>query len=201
MAYVQVQPDGEYERFGSEYVLPSRFTARIEPEDAERPICHLRLTLEGGRVECDEVSLERRPGSRRIGSADLRVPLPEYVRLAVDAAAALRVPAGSTWSFDGVAEPITVLAELDDGFVATPLVGMTRTQEYRDIAGSRLAPADRQITLREVADVYTRALARRQRPTKAVMEEWNLSRSTASRWVRRAREECLLGPATPRTAG
>ena len=56
-------------------------------------------------------------------------------------------------------------------------------------------------TLLEVADVYRSAHARREPPTKAVMGEWHVSRSTASRWIKRARNAGHLGPARPRMAG
>lgn len=55
--------------------------------------------------------------------------------------------------------------------------------------------------LRAVADVYQLAYVTGGAPTKTVMERLALPRSTASRWVRMARERGLLGPATPRKAG
>ena len=55
--------------------------------------------------------------------------------------------------------------------------------------------------LRAVADVYHLAYVTGAAPTKTVMERLGLPRSTASRWIRMARERGLLGPATPRKAG
>lgn len=49
--------------------------------------------------------------------------------------------------------------------------------------------------LEEVADVYRSALERQEPPTQAVMDEWHVSRSAASRWVAAARERGFLGPA------
>jgi transposase len=50
---------------------------------------------------------------------------------------------------------------------------------------------------KEVADAYTRAWKIGDRPTKAVAEQWQVSRSTAAKWVARARATGLL-PATER---
>ena len=55
--------------------------------------------------------------------------------------------------------------------------------------------------LRTVAALYQVAYATGQAPTKLVMNRLDLPRSTASRWVRMARDRGLLGPATPRKAG
>jgi hypothetical protein len=55
--------------------------------------------------------------------------------------------------------------------------------------------------LRAVADIYQLAYLTGASPTKTVMERFGLPRSTASRWIRLAREHGLLGPATPRKAG
>jgi hypothetical protein len=55
--------------------------------------------------------------------------------------------------------------------------------------------------LRDVADTYTAALAaaiaegKRPEPTKAVMQQWHLTRPTASRWIAKARQAGALGPA------
>lgn len=63
----------------------------------------------------------------------------------------------------------------------------------------------RQLTdefLTEVAEAYRKAVAGRQRPVKAICEQWGpIHRSTASMWVRRARERGLLAPARERHTG
>lgn len=55
--------------------------------------------------------------------------------------------------------------------------------------------------LRQVAVVYAVAYACDQPPTKAVTATFGLARSTAGRWVARARERGFLGPTTPGRAG
>jgi Mn-dependent DtxR family transcriptional regulator len=55
--------------------------------------------------------------------------------------------------------------------------------------------------LEEVALTYRLAHAAGEPPTKAVMERLDISRSSASRGVAKAREKGLLGPAMERKAG
>lgn len=56
--------------------------------------------------------------------------------------------------------------------------------------------------LREVADIYREAVARGDRsPTRAVGEAKHAARSTAARWVGKARKKGFLGPAMPGRAG
>ena len=56
--------------------------------------------------------------------------------------------------------------------------------------------------LREAADVYREALATGQsNPTEVVRKRLHLARSTAGRYVGKARERGFLGPAMPRRAG
>jgi transposase len=51
--------------------------------------------------------------------------------------------------------------------------------------------------LQKVADVYQRAWVERKNPTEAVKDAFQVSYSTASKWVMRAREARLL-PGTTR---
>jgi hypothetical protein len=55
--------------------------------------------------------------------------------------------------------------------------------------------------LAQVAKVYRDAFRAGERPTKVVAETWKVSRTTAAKWVARAREAGLLGPTTQRRAG
>jgi hypothetical protein len=55
--------------------------------------------------------------------------------------------------------------------------------------------------LRAIAITHQVAYTTNNPPTRTVMQRFDLPRSTASRWVRMARERGLLGPATPRKAG
>jgi transposase len=53
----------------------------------------------------------------------------------------------------------------------------------------------------EVAEVYRRAHAVTNSPTQAVADHFERPRSTAAKWVQRAREEGLLGPTEERRSG
>ncbi len=64
----------------------------------------------------------------------------------------------------------------------------------------RLIPIDH-AGLRRVAETYRTAMRLGQPPTKRVADEHHVSRTTASRWIRRARDLGFLGPARPRVAG
>jgi hypothetical protein len=55
--------------------------------------------------------------------------------------------------------------------------------------------------LQEVADVYRRAHERGDPPTQAVADHFPTPRSTAAKWVQRAREEGFLGKTEERRAG
>jgi hypothetical protein len=55
--------------------------------------------------------------------------------------------------------------------------------------------------LRQVADLYRAAVERGDPPTRTIEDTMHVARSTASRWVARARERGLLGPATHGRAG
>ena len=53
----------------------------------------------------------------------------------------------------------------------------------------------------KVADVYAEAFVARRNPTKTVAERFQVSRSTAAKWVYRCRQMSLLGPTEKRQAG
>ncbi len=55
--------------------------------------------------------------------------------------------------------------------------------------------------LRQVAELYRAALGRGDPPTQTVANSLQVARSTAARWVARARERNLLGPALRGRAG
>jgi hypothetical protein len=78
----------------------------------------------------------------------------------------------------------------------------TEPQELRPKA-PRAEPGKRlpQERLEEVARVYRYALSHDRPPTNAVAEALDVSRSTAGRYVVRARRAGLLGPASPGVAG
>ena len=191
-------------RIGEQYALPARFQATITPEDAALPVCHLRVVVENGRAVCDGLALERQPGGPPVsGDALRRVPVLEYVSRAADNAGYWVLPGHGSEPipFEGQTFPLRSIP-FDDVHVAVPVGGIGRTAEYK--AATRAPRQQGRVTdetLRAVADVYREAIGKREAPTQAVMAEWHVSRTTASRYVRRAREAGFLGAARPRVTG
>lgn len=165
---------------------PREFTFRVEEERLysleadvvyEQPI--------GGRMGhfvVDRLTVRRRDDGPPITSEGLRqIPVAAFLRLAVEGSLlrvgpTIREGNKSTWKL-------------------TPTGPIALSERAR--AGGGPSEDD----LRAVADVYQLAHVTGGAPTKTVMERLGLPRSTASRWVRMARERGLLGPATPRKAG
>lgn len=128
--------------------------------------------------------------------------------LAVDAATQLAIQAAP-------GEPIFVTEDgedahvhhyrIDDEWVAIPVVGLPRSKQFqaakgaggRKYSGGRVGDEE----LRNVARAYRAALVEGKPPTATVAEELHVSRSTAGRYVQRAREKGFLGPTRPRLAG
>ena len=142
----------------------------------------LRVVHEDGRFVVDQLTVKRREGGPPVTTEGLReVPVAAFLRLAVESNV-MRV--GPTIR-DGNTSPWKLTW-------ASPLALSERAK-----GGG--GPSDED--LRTVAALYQVAYATGQAPTKLVMNRLDLPRSTASRWVRMARERGLLGPATPRKAG
>lgn len=90
-----------------------------------------------------------------------------------------------------VPEVSEFLAEVGDSVAAVA---------YPDSRPQRRRRMTRKL-LREVAEVYRQALVEGEAPTVAVREHFQVSHSTAARWVGQARKVGELGPAVGPTAG
>lgn len=188
--------------FLDQYALPERFTATITPPEPELPICHLTIAIENGRPVCEELDLQRKPGGHPLSGSLLRlIPMARYLNLAVDhvGRSRRRGEGPLTVTADGETFPLSS-EPAGEGHVAFRITGMTRTKQYKAASRAPRGQVSDEM-LRQVAEAYRTAVARNEPPTKAVMAQWYASRSTASRWVKRARQEGLLGPAVPRRAG
>jgi hypothetical protein len=186
------------------YALPERFGATVTPPEPDLPICHLDIALEDGRPVCVDLRLERKPKGAPLGRALLhRIPITEYVHAAVDHVGQWLVqgPGPVVVNFEGESYP-QKSTPVGDSHVAVPIRGVSFTKQHKAASRTprKAGPVDDE-TLRKVADTYRTAHARGEPPTRAVMAQWCVSRSTASRWVYRAREAGMLGPAVPRVAG
>ena len=204
-------PDAQLVRYGANYAVWDRFSATIEPDDAKLPVCHLHVEVESGRAVCVELRVQRSPGGPPVtGTALRQLPLGEYVRRAVGAAASFAVPARAgkrltVTTEDGEQWPIQH-QRIDDEWVAIPTAGLDRSENFQ--SELRSSPSRREYggrvtddELRKVADIYRAAHVARKPPTAEVAREMHVSRSTAGRYVQRARKQGFLGPTRPRVAG
>jgi hypothetical protein len=165
---------------------PREFTFRVEEEglySLEADVVYEQPV--GGRMGhfvVDRLTIRRREDGPPVTTEGLReIPVAAFLRLALEGSL-LRV---GPREYDGHTSSWKLTP-------AGPIALSERAQ-----AGGGPSDAD----LRAVADVYQLAYLTGAAPTKTVMQRLDLPRSTASRWVRMARERGLLGPATPRKAG
>jgi hypothetical protein len=166
--------------------IPKEFTFRVEEEgrySLEADVAYEQPV--GGRMGhfvCNRLTITRREDGPPVTTEGLReIPVAEFLRLAVEAN---RLRVGPR-EYDGHTSSWALTW-------AGPVMLSERAR-----AGGGPSEDD----LRAVADVYQLAYVTGGAPTKTVMERLGLPRSTASRWIRMARERGLLGPATPRKAG
>jgi Family of unknown function (DUF6214) len=166
---------------GGGVFLPMRFGDEF-PDPTRGLQVDVECTVVNGKPVCTSVKVWRLDGAP-LEDADLAgLPLDVYA----DEAAAKY-----TWQMP-IGSPIARhVAEPDDPEVHAPA---------RDLSFKhRRYVTDNE--LRRVAAVYRSAHAAGAAPAKAVMGELEVSRATAGRLIRRARDRGFLGPATPRKAG
>jgi hypothetical protein len=162
-------------------------TARSEPGDGPSVEVELDVAVDGyGRAHCAEVRVRALALGEPVTREVLRnIPLR---RLLHDAVAGLSMKVTETLP-DGaqVIEPLTASEReaLDERFGRRPRRGSPITDA----------------SLRAVADRYREAVERGDPPTQSVARELNVARSTAARWVTKARERDFLGPALKGRAG
>ena len=171
----QVTPLASPMRLPSGAEAFSCFRASID--DVEVPavaILDVELT-EDGRAACTALRLEQREDGPAVTAGALRkIPLGRLLGAAMSAASD--------------ATTAEQARSVRDHFAIS--------REPR--SGAPLSASD----LEEVAQLYRAAVAKGKRPTKAVQEACNLSRSGASKRIKKARTAGLLGPAPgPRKAG
>jgi hypothetical protein len=92
------------------------------------------------------------------------------------------------------------------GVVTLSVPTMNRRADFYDrhAKGARRPRKGSPLTdenLRQVAELYRAALKRGDAPTQTVADGMNVARSTAARWVAKARESGFLGPAIRGRAG
>jgi len=164
----------EFVPFGKGFALEKRFNIRISASNLPYDV-EIWVELEGDRFECVELKAERKPGGPPITSEGIRrLPVQDLVRSAAMEAVYKRKknPKGTA-------------------VILTP----TRLRGYKRLAEA--GPTED--TLEHVALVYRLAYACNESPTKAVEGSFGLARSTAERWVSKARDLGLIDTPDPRT--
>ena len=167
---------------------PREFTFRVEEEglySLEADVVYEQPV--GGRMGhfvVDRLTIRRREDGPPVTTEGLReIPVAAFLRLALEGSL-LRI--GPTERDE---------ERRTSSWKLTPLGPIALSERAQ--AGGGPSDAD----LRAVADIYQLAYLTGAAPTKTVMQRLDLPRSTASRWIRMARDRGLLGPATPRKAG
>ncbi len=149
--------------------LPSCFRGTVDDPDLPY-VVDLHIAFDGDRVTCESLTCRRRAHGAAITSEGMtRVRAAELVHVAASAA----VTEQSSFSAPG-RPTVMVSTEFD---VPPPPEG-------------RAGPTDEH--LRALGVIYTVAYACGGSPRRAVMERLALTRTTANRWVKLARERGLL---------
>lgn len=152
------------------------FVARFEYEDDHA--VELEVNLEDGTVVCDGIRLERNPGKASLTASELRrlgPYLAGMIEQALSMAAMTPRPSAPGKGAWGPARD----EELSH------VKKTTRRRMARRSVGDNF--------LKEVALVYRNNLD--QQPRQAVAEAFTVAPSTATRYIKLAREKGFLGPA------
>jgi Family of unknown function (DUF6214) len=163
---------------GDGYAAPRHFIAESDT---------VRLEIEvdeAGSGHCRAVAIRAREGES-LTSESVRIPLSGLVKQAV-ASAAAPVEAGTVEGLDVLQAILTTPRQEAQEFYERYTKNARRPRR-----GSPFTEEN----LRQVADLYRAALERGDPPTQTVADELNVPRSTAARWVGKARDRNLLGPA------
>jgi hypothetical protein len=158
------------------YELPEHFEALIVDED-NLPAYQLRIVVTPAGPACTKLTLVAASDDEPLTTTQTRIPLRELVNEIV-------LIVGSLNRKTGRYEPESFERELAATF-ARPEPGKKIQDEHFE----------------HVAEIYRYALERGRPPTEGVAEAFDVSRSTAGRWVVETRRRGLLGPAVPGVAG
>ncbi len=132
-------------------------------------LVEVRAEVVHGRPRCTELRCRQRPDGPEVTNDGMRhAAVKRYLRISPSLFAVRTDPAGS-------------FLEPTDGTDVDALVRAERV---------RRRPRTDEL-LAEVAEVYNGADAA---PTRAVMRRWDVSKATANRWVRQAKEDGLIPP-------
>jgi hypothetical protein len=160
--------------FGKGFALPAKFSVPFNVKRVPYRVT-LEVVLKGERFEVESLTAERKRNGPPVTSEGIRkIPVQELVRTA-----AMRH-----------IHRVKKNPKAPEESIITP----ARLQGFDRFSAE--GPTDE--ALEHVALVYRLAFAARDRPTKAVEEAFGLARSTAERWVSKARDLGLIETPDPR---
>lgn len=151
--------------------LPRTFGGTVDRSDLPY-LVHLELDFDGNRVQCRNLTCRRRADGAPITSEGMtKVRVAELVYLVADEA---KAEVSTFFPPDGASGAVVVTHDVD--IPAAP--------------PGRAGPGPEH--LRALGIIYTTAYACGGSPRRAVMERLSLTRTTANRWIRLARESGYL---------
>ena len=160
--------------FGKGFALPKKFSAAISTKDLPYRV-EVEVVLEGHRFICEELQARRKKGGPPVTSEGIRrLPMRDLIRTAA---------LGNVFR-------VRDNPHASGGVVITPVQHLSFRRFAKD------GPTDE--ALEHVALAYRLAYACNDSPTKAVEDAFRLPRSTAERWVSRARDLELIDIPDPR---
>jgi hypothetical protein len=178
------EPDGtiSYVPLRGGYAVPRRFTA-------ESATIALEIEVDSDGTRHCRAAAVRATGDEDVTSETLRIPLARLMKQAV--AGASRYYA----SMEPGGEPVFHV------FLRGPRDAEFYDEYTRDARRPRRGSPLNDEHLRQVTELYRAALERGDPPTQTVADEMHAARSTAARWVAKARERGLLGASVRGKAG
>lgn len=191
-------PEAGYVAYGGRFVFPRRFEALYRDRNV---VMQVYLSVDDrGRVGVEQLNIRRPPGGGAVTGATLRaIPVDTLAREAMKMAAyeIVSQTPGEPPELRRAADPdLTGIADPD--FSGDELFAVYQQATHKPFRrGKPVTDAH----LREVVQVYRDATATKQRPKQTIARVFHVSTSTASRWIRAARDRGFLGDAIPGVAG
>ena len=169
---ISTTPRGGFVSWRPGLALPLHWQTRLEAEHLPYTV-ELDFEADKHGPACRSIRLIARDGAPPIGARTVRgVPVQECINTAIGAAA--------------------VREEHRPGVKVITFGGGSRDVTEQHTLAAQMAPRMTDEHLREVADIYSRAL---EKPTRAVHDHFApVSYSTAARWVSHARQRGFLPP-------
>jgi hypothetical protein len=174
-------------------LMPRRFVKRIESAEPQEGLAELEIEVDSwGRPRCVALRVTAKSEGAVTGDMLRRLPVARHVERAALQAASV----------------VEVQKDLRGGITQIgPVSNREQAAEVLESAARRVPRRGSPVSdehLKQVATLYRKALRMqgpKKAPTEAVAMQMHVSRSTAGRWVRKARDAGFLGPGHRGRAG